>query len=935
MRRICFFFFALFTISAVFAQTGNIAGRVINGKTGEYISNVSVMIAETEQGMYTKESGSFIFKDLPLGNYTLVVNQIGFKQARIPVTVREGYTETIKVTLEIEPYALEGIRVNATRAVDRETPVAFTTLDEEEIADKYTTEDIPLLLEDVPGLFSSSSGLGESDISIRGFDAEKIQILINGIPVNDPESQKVYWSNWTGLSSNVKSVQVQRGAGSSMYGSGAFGGSVNIETMGGNPNREVTVRTSAGTYESGHIADGRGGKEDYHPVNYNVLTRFNSGAIWNKHLTYNLMVERKAGDSYNNGTTYDGWSFGAEALTVFNQHSINLSFIGAPQKHNQSRTMSDMELWDKLGRNYNRNNHTTQENYYYKPQASLRWDWNPDEFQQMRTNVFVTSGEGGGRYLAQDYFNTETGEVNYIETSPTLDDRVYRRHAMWAYLETGEAMDEMEILNDEGEYLEYNYLGEYYREKKDRASNAVNEYDHSRINDSRNEHFQYGTNLYYNVDLGNKLGSNHAWWLRWVVPSITAGGEYRVWEASHYAATEEWRSYDPVDSVKVYSDVQRRYDYDSRVVNSSVFGRTEFKPFDIVTLMADYQYASYYSEVEENPIEIYNFGTGKFTGIEYYNTKDMTEEDEEGNEQLKFSDDDYNRTFTFKSPKLGVNVNLTEELNILSNWSIAYKEPKVSNWYSYSSGPTDYDLDPEKAETWEVGMGLSTSDGNFDYDLNINYYHTKYTDKIGSAEWEDEETHETISRTINVGSATHSGWEIASDAVYGNVDIGGSLTIARYRWNKMNYLKVFNYPAEDIEGKVVPYSPEKMANAYLGYTFRFADSQKLRVGTTFKWWDEYYASYDNTYRDINNDEKEAKLPFYLTWSFDIKYSFKLWDNNASVRLDLNNVNNREENCESAYYGTDYGRNDILLDKKYMYVEPAPLFNVFLTMEYKF
>ncbi len=919
MRKIYLIIFALCMISAMFAQTGNVAGRVISAKTGEYLSNVSVIIEETEQGMYTKESGSFIFKDLPVGNYTLIVNQIGYKSTRIPFTVTEGYTETVKVTLEVEAYSLEGIRVNATRAVERETPVAFTTLSEEEISDKYTTEDIPLLLEDVPGLFSSSTGLGESDVSIRGFDSEKIQILINGIPVNDPESQQVYWSNWTGLSSSVKSVQVQRGAGSSMYGSGAFGGSINIETMGMSPKQEVSVRSSVGAYESGSSADGKGGMEDYHPVNYNVLTRFNSGAILNNHFNYNLMVERKAGDSYTNGTYYDGWSFGAEALTVYDKHSINLSFIGAPQKHNQSRSMSDRALWDKLGRNYNRNNHFSQENYYYKPQLSLRWDWTPDDFQQIRTNVFVTKGEGGGRYEAQDLFDPETGRVTYIDVNENTDNRVYRRHAMWAYLKTGQEMDGFEVLSEDDENITYMYNGEERTEKKDRASNAVSLYDHSRINDSHNEHVQYGTNLYYANDVTDFFG-------------FVVGGEFRVWDASHYAETEEWRSYDPIDTVKVYSDVERRYDYDSRVVNSSVFGRTELKPLDFVNILFEGQYASYYSEVSENPIEIYNFGEGKFSGIKYYATKN--EIDEETGEKM-FSDDDYNRTFSFFSPKAGINVNVTEEVNLMSSWAIAYKEPKVSDWYNRSSGPAEYDLDPEKAETWEVGMGLTLSDGAFDYDLNVNYYKTLYTDKIGSAEWEDEETHETINRTINAGSATHSGWEISTSAVYYGFDMGGSLTLARYRWNKMNYLKVFNYAAEDIEGKVVPYSPEKMANAYLGYTFRLAEDQKLRIGSTLKWWDEYYASYDNTYKDINNDDQEAKLPFYLTISANIKYSFKLWGNSANVRLDLNNLNNREDNCESAYYGSDYGRDDILNSKRYMYVEPAPLFNTFLTLEYKF
>jgi hypothetical protein len=158
-------------------------------------------------------------------------------------------------------------------------------------------------------------------------------------------------------------------------------------------------------------------------------------------------------------------------------------------------------------------------------------------------------------------------------------------------------------------------------------------------------------------------------------------------------------------------------------------------------------------------------------------------------------------------------------------------------------------------------------------------------------------------------------------------------------------------------GKVVPNSPETMANASIGYTFKALPlNGKLRIGFTGKYWDDYFANYTNEYYSnyIWNgvDEfiadtlsiKSSKLPTFMEFGGNIKYSFTLGGTEASIRLDVNNILNRE-NFLSANVERDFNRGyydendewqiDYLTENYYMYVTPAPLLNVFLTMEVKF
>src|SRR5207249_11744298 len=112
-------------------------------------------------------------------------------------------------------------------------PIARSSLGREELLRENTGQDTPMLLASLPGAYAYSdagNGIGYSYLSIRGFPQRRISVLINGVPLNDPQSHEVYWIDHPDLLASTREVEVQRGVGSALYGAASLGGSVNIET---------------------------------------------------------------------------------------------------------------------------------------------------------------------------------------------------------------------------------------------------------------------------------------------------------------------------------------------------------------------------------------------------------------------------------------------------------------------------------------------------------------------------------------------------------------------------------------------------------------------------------------------------------------------------------------------------------------------------------
>ena len=176
-------------------------------------------------------------------NFLFFINAI-LLFAQSPNT--EKSKDSIK-TISLEEVLLNGIRAN------EDSPVTFTNVTSKEINARNLGQDIPILLNYLPGVVTTSdagAGVGYTGIRVRGSDATRVNVTINGIPYNDAESQGTFWVNLPDFASSVETIQLQRGVGTSTNGSAAFGASLNLKTEALQEEAFASIATSLGSFNS-------------------------------------------------------------------------------------------------------------------------------------------------------------------------------------------------------------------------------------------------------------------------------------------------------------------------------------------------------------------------------------------------------------------------------------------------------------------------------------------------------------------------------------------------------------------------------------------------------------------------------------------------------------------------------------------------------------
>ncbi|MHA6246685.1 TonB-dependent receptor [Pontibacter sp. CAU 1760] len=228
--------FKLFTAIAAFllplqlVAQYQLSGRVTSAAKGEALAGATVVLERTGTGVAAAANGEFAFQSLPAGTYSLKISYLGYEQKRIKVALPQQ--NPVTVALQQQALQTSEVVVQATRA-DERTGTTFTNVSQEEIESRNFGQDLPYLLEQVPSVVVNSdagAGVGYTGIRIRGSDITRINVTVNGIPINDSESHGVFFVNMPDFASSVQDIQVQRGVGTSTNGAGAFGASLNIQT---------------------------------------------------------------------------------------------------------------------------------------------------------------------------------------------------------------------------------------------------------------------------------------------------------------------------------------------------------------------------------------------------------------------------------------------------------------------------------------------------------------------------------------------------------------------------------------------------------------------------------------------------------------------------------------------------------------------------------
>ena len=162
-----------------------------------------------------------------------------------------GFAQQPSDTVSVHK-VLDEVNVNALRANEK-TPVAFTNINEAEIEKGNLGQDLPYLISLTPSVVTTSdagAGIGYTGFRVRGSDPTRINVTVNGIPLNDSESQGVWWVNMPDFASSVDNIQIQRGVGTSTNGASAFGATVNLKTTGLNKNPYVRSSNSYGSFNT-------------------------------------------------------------------------------------------------------------------------------------------------------------------------------------------------------------------------------------------------------------------------------------------------------------------------------------------------------------------------------------------------------------------------------------------------------------------------------------------------------------------------------------------------------------------------------------------------------------------------------------------------------------------------------------------------------------
>jgi iron complex outermembrane receptor protein len=249
MKKITALLVMVFIAIPVFAQF-TLRGTVKDAADKNPLPGANVIIEDSFRGVHAGSNGGFVFESLNKGTYTIRVSYVGYQTHVEEIEVDDA--TVVEIFLEPSAILSQEVIVRATRA-DSRTPSTYTNVNREELTGRNLGQDIPVLLNLTPSLITSSdagAGVGYTWMNIRGSDNSRINVTLNGVPVNDAESHGVWWVNMPDIVSSTENIQIQRGVGTSTQGAASFGATISLNTTGLNRDPYAEIFNSGGSFNT-------------------------------------------------------------------------------------------------------------------------------------------------------------------------------------------------------------------------------------------------------------------------------------------------------------------------------------------------------------------------------------------------------------------------------------------------------------------------------------------------------------------------------------------------------------------------------------------------------------------------------------------------------------------------------------------------------------
>lgn len=840
------------TASAVAQST--LRGKVVDAETGEPLIGATVSVGGINAA--TDIDGVFVVKgvkpDAPVS-----IQYIGFKTKTVKASPRSrGELGTVR--LETDGRTLSDVIVTSQIAVARKTPVAVSSVPMSFIEEKIGTQEFPEILKSTPGVHANKEGggYGDSEIYMRGFDNANIAVMVNGVPMNDMENQKVYWSNWAGLTDVTRTMQTQRGLGASKVSAPSVGGTINIITKG------------LDAKKGGSIYYGMG-NDNMNKVMFTVSTGMSKSG-W----AMTLLGSKTWGDGYAQGTDFKGYTYFVNISKRINeQHQLSFTAFGAPQEHYQrkgSLTLADWKMTEQVwgvenhkynssyGFDKNGQRRTAEYNVYHKPQLSLNHQWQINDKSSLSTVLYMSIGRGYG-YSGQGnstygYSYTDWYGANY----GTLQTKFRNADGTFNY---GMIQD----INEQSEHGSMLVMGKL-----------------------KNYHNWYGLVSTYNTKIGKDF-------------DFYGGVDFRAYKGVHtneildlysgkYYIDSSRKNAKAVNNVNAANpdwvneklgvgDVMYR-DYDGHVVQEGAFFQTEYTKSDLSAFIA-----------------------GSLSNTSYWRYDRLYYDKKHAESKTK--------SYIGFTVKGGANYNFNEHHNVFFNAGYISRAPMFNNVFlTYtSSNVTNPDAKNEKVLSFEVGYGYRLKW----LQVDLNAYWTKWMDK-SMAKQLSVGAQQTDGYINMAGlDARHQGieLEVKASPLYW-LDLNGMFSIGDWQWdsNAKGYIYDANGQPLDKDGNVasaplaedhyfagialkgIRVGGSAQTTAALGATVKIG--KQIRIGADWTLYARNYAYYQVGSNNLTPGKTTTvadpwKAPTASQFDLNASYKFKLAGLNATISGNVNNL----------------------------------------------
>ncbi|WP_456423201.1 TonB-dependent receptor [Lutibacter sp.] len=494
----------LVSTSIIFGQT-KLTGKIVD-ETNQPLPGAAVVLKGAKTGASSDFDGNFTF-ETSVSKGTIVVSFVGYETKTFTFS---GNTNFGTISLKPSAESLDEIVITAVSfAIDRKTPIAVSTIKADVIENKLGSQEFPEILKSTPGVYATKSGggFGDGRLNLRGFNSENVAVMINGVPVNDMENGRVYWSNWAGLADVTSAMQVQRGLGASKVAVPSIGGTINIISKTTDIEKGGNVTTSVGN-------------DGYQKYGVTVST-----GLLDNGFAATVSAAKVKGNGYVDGTEFEGYNYFVNISKQINDnHKLSLTSFGAPQRHGQRQnqnlisTYRNAESGIKFNPDWGIKSGSVvhvEDNFYHKSQTSLNHYWTISDKTNLSTALYASWGSGGGGGTAgtnRELFKVRIGGFdqpidldNIVEinrANGALGSEAFLRasrndHSWYGVLSTfkTELTDNLSFI---GGVDIRTYVGKHFREVTDLLGGEY-AYDNSDVNNP-NRALKVGDKFQYNND---------------------------------------------------------------------------------------------------------------------------------------------------------------------------------------------------------------------------------------------------------------------------------------------------------------------------------------------------------------------------------------------------------------------------------------------------